>query len=195
MNDNRQERLFLALPLDLNPADQRAFRHLCQLANELPGDGRPVPEANIHLTLAFLGMVSQLQKEDLIRLVDAITLPEFTVHCSSLKYRKRSRLVWLGCDSVPPPLAQLAANLKQAAEQVGLEQEERPFLPHITLKKHLRQRPETLPENIHFTFHCQHFGLYISEQFKTPHGSGVRYRSLRQWPLSATPNIRIQNEI
>lgn len=53
-------------------------------------------------------------------------------------------------------------------------------------KKHVRQRPESLPENNDFSFHFQHFGLYISEQVKTARGSGVRYRCLLQWPLSQT---------
>lgn len=188
MNDSRQERLFFALALD-TPANQHTFRQLGQFIQVLPGDGRPVADSNLHLTLAFLGLVSEPQKEHLIALTDEIALPAFTLHASVLKYRKRSRLIWLGCDSIPTPLEQLAASLKQNAEQAGLAQEERRYTPHMTLKKHVRQRPESLPENVNFTFHFEHFGLYISEPINTAQGSGVRYRCLKQWPLSqAMPN-------
>lgn len=185
MNNDRHERLFFALALE-SPTNQPAFRQLCQLIQILPGDGRRVPDCNLHLTLAFLGLVSELQKEHLLALTSALTLPAFSLHTSILKYQKRSRLIWLGCNNVPAPLEQLAADLKEAAEQVGLKQEGRKYTPHITLKKHVRQRPESLPENNDFTFHFQHFGLYISEQVKTARGSGVRYRCLQQWPLSQT---------
>ncbi len=44
-------------------------------------------------------------------------------------------MAWLQQRSCPP-LEQLAADLKEAAEQVGLKQEGRKYTPpHITLKK------------------------------------------------------------
>lgn len=185
MNANKQERLFFALALD-TPANQRAFLQLCQLMRILPGEGRRVPDSNLHLTLAFLGPVDEQQKTHLIDLTNAVVVPPFTFHASALKYRKRSRLIWLGGDTIPAPLAQLASNLKEAALQAGLEQEKRSYTPHITLKKQVRQRPDPMPENVDFSFHFQYFGLYISEQVNTARGSGVRYRCLRQWPLAPT---------
>lgn len=185
MNANKQERLFFALALD-TPANQRAFLQLCQLAQILPGEGRQVPDSNLHLTLAFLGPVDEQQKAHLIDLTNAVTVPSFTFHASVLKYRKRNRLIWLGGNIIPAPLAQLASDLKEAAIQTGLEQEERSYKPHITLKKQVRQRPDPMPENVDFSFYFQHFGLYISEQVNTARGSGVRYRCLRQWPLTPT---------
>ena len=188
MND-RKERLFFALALDQTPADRHTFRQLCLLAKTLPGRGRPIPDDNLHITLAFLGMVAPEQKQQLISLADDIAVPPFSLCCSQLRYRKRSQLIWLGSDSVPAPLEQLAARLKQAAEQVGLEQDERRFTPHITLKKRIRRLPEALPDEVNFLFHFQHFGLYISEPAETEYGSGVRYRCLKQWRLSqATPD-------
>ncbi len=102
MNNDRHERLFFALALE-SPANQPAFRQLCQLIQILPGDGRRVPGCNLHLTLAFLGLVSEQQKEHLLALTSALTLPAFTLHASILKYQKRSRLIWLGCNNVPAP--------------------------------------------------------------------------------------------
>ena len=76
MND-KKERLFFALALDQTPADKRAFRRLCLLAKTLPGGGRPVPAGNLHVTLAFLGMVGHEQKQQLIALADNIAIPPF----------------------------------------------------------------------------------------------------------------------
>lgn len=195
MND-RKERLFFALSLDQTPAAKQAFHRLCQVAKALPGKGRPVPTANLHLTLAFLGMVTNEQKQQLIDLTDNIAIPPFSLRCSHLHYKKRNQLIWLGSDNVPLALEQLAARLKQAAEQVGLEQEARRFTPHITLKKRLRHLDEELPGQADFTFHFQHFGLYISEPADTEYGAGVRYRCLHKWPLTKkTSTTRTRNEI
>ncbi|MEJ2763993.1 RNA 2',3'-cyclic phosphodiesterase [Photobacterium sp. MCCC 1A19761] len=180
------ERLFFALPLDIPAENSSAFHQLRQLPRMMPGEGRPVPAANLHLTLAFLGNVNAPQKAQLCQLANTLEGPAFTLTTTELKYKKRSRLIWLGC-TLPEPLALLAENLKAVAEQVGLPQETRPYSPHITLLKHLRNRPDALPEIPPMTFHIRHFGLYISEQFNSPGGGGVHYRCLKQWPLTPAP--------
>ncbi|UXI01684.1 RNA 2',3'-cyclic phosphodiesterase [Photobacterium sp. TY1-4] len=180
------ERLFFALPLDIPAENSSAFHQLRQLLQMMPGEGRPVPAANLHLTLAFLGNVSAAQKTQLCQLADPLEESAFTLTTTALKYQKRSRLIWLSC-TLPAPLAQLAENLKAIAEQVGLPQETRPYSPHITLLKHLRARPDALPEIPPLAFHIRHFGLYISELFNSPRGGGVHYRCLKQWPLTPAP--------
>lgn len=181
-SEPRPERLFFALPFDTVQENRAAFHQLKQLAQALPGEGRTVTTANLHLTLSFLGNVSAAQKTQLCALADTIKGPAFTLTTTALKYKKRSRLIWLGC-TLPDPLAQLAETLKSIAEQTGLPQDSRPYTPHITLKKHLRARPDSLPDIPPLQFHIPCFGLYISEQMNSPQGAGVRYRCLKQWPL------------
>ncbi|MGF1758415.1 RNA 2',3'-cyclic phosphodiesterase [Photobacterium sagamiensis] len=179
------ERLFFALDLHHNGVNQSSFRQLCQLKHDLQCDGRTVPERNLHITLAFLGSVTAEQKQTLINSTGELTsIPAFSVSYSQLTYRKRNKIIWLDSENLPSPLLTLAAELKQLAIETGLKQEERPYRPHITLKKQVRHPPLSLPEPPDLNFDFRHFGLYISEAIQTPHGSGVRYRCLQQWPLS-----------
>ena len=179
------ERLFFALDLHHNGVNQSSFRQLCQLKQDLQCDGRAVPERNLHITLAFLGPVTAGQKQALINHTgDLAAIPAFSVSYSQLTYRKRNKIIWLDSENPPSPLLTLAAELKQAAIKAGLQQEERLYRPHITLKKQVRHTPVSLPAPPDLIFDFRHFGLYISEAIQTPHGSGVRYRCLQQWPLS-----------
>ncbi|WP_299019046.1 RNA 2',3'-cyclic phosphodiesterase [uncultured Photobacterium sp.] len=185
MNKN-SERLFFALALDSPAENKQAFRQLCHFSSQLPEGGHRVPNSNLHLTLAFLGQVNPEQKTQLSALAKQIVIPPFSLSCSTFRYWKRSKILWLGSENVPEPLYRLASELKQAALQVGLTQDERDYAPHITLKKQVPRRPEPMPDSPIFTFHFQHFGLYISQPCQTTYGSGVEYRCLQQWPLART---------
>ncbi|WP_064601940.1 RNA 2',3'-cyclic phosphodiesterase [Photobacterium sp. J15] len=181
--NSKNERLFFALALDQPAENRQAFRQLCHFSSQLPEGGRRVPNRNLHLTLAFLGQVTLEQKSLLIKLTEQISVNSFTIHCSLLRYWKRSKILWLGSEEAPPQLYLLADELKSAAQAVGLEQDERDYIPHITLKKQFPRRPDPMPQSPQLSFHFQHFGLYISEPCQTTHGSGVQYRCLQQWPL------------
>ncbi|MDX1303900.1 RNA 2',3'-cyclic phosphodiesterase [Photobacterium sp.] len=179
------ERLFFALDLHHNGVNRSSFRQLCQLKQQLQCDGRTVAERNLHITLAFLGSVTAEQKQDLINHTGKLTaIPAFSLRNFQLNYRKRNKIIWLDSNNPPPALLTLAAELKQVALDTGLKQEDRPYRPHITLKKQVRHPPQSLPAPLDLHFDFRRFGLYISEAILTPDGSGVRYRCLQQWPLS-----------
>ncbi|MBV7261963.1 RNA 2',3'-cyclic phosphodiesterase [Photobacterium sp. WH24] len=183
------QRMFFALPLTAPPAANLApYQGLCQLKDALPGKGRTIPDANLHLTLAFLGQITDEQTRQLVAAVNQLTIPAFSMHFNLLRYWKRSRVLWLGGDICPEPLGRLAEQLNQLALDLGLIQDARRYTPHITLRKNLRQRPVIPDEQPDFLFHFQRFGLYISE----PDGPGVRYRLANQWPL-IQPEIAVQD--
>ncbi|WP_160296967.1 RNA 2',3'-cyclic phosphodiesterase [Photobacterium halotolerans] len=183
------QRMFFALPLTEPPAANLApYQRLCQLKDAIPGKGRTVSDANLHLTLAFLGHITDEQTGQLIRAVSQLAVPAFSMHFNLLRYWKRSRVLWLGGDICPEPLAHLAAQLSQLALELGLRHDTRRYTPHITLRKNLRQRPVIPDQQPDFLFHFQRFGLYISE----PDGPRVRYRLTHQWPL-IQPEIPVQD--
>ncbi|NAX47107.1 RNA 2',3'-cyclic phosphodiesterase [Photobacterium halotolerans] len=182
-------RMFFALPLTEPPAaNQAPYQRLCQLKDAIPGKGRTVPDANLHMTLAFLGQITDKQASQLIRDVSQLAIPAFSMHFNLLRYWKRSRVLWLGSDTCPEPLELLATQLNGLAQALGLRQDTRRYTPHITLRKNLRQRPVLPDEQPDFLFHFQRFGLYISET----NGPGVRYRLANQWPL-IQPEIAVQD--
>ncbi|MGF1692870.1 RNA 2',3'-cyclic phosphodiesterase [Photobacterium kagoshimensis] len=214
------ERLFFALGIDHALADptcaqdsdkQTPFHRLCHfnqtLNQQYPSTessngltlelGHCVPEANLHVTLAFLGAITPQQKTVLIAQASRITMPAFSLNFDHLGYWPSSRVLWLGTHQPPQQLLTLAQQLQQMAKSVGVYQLERTYIPHITLRKQVppsstvtQARPL---DQRGFSFHFQHFGLYISEQLqaKQPrpdqqgsnHPPQVQYRCLHQWPL------------
>ena len=96
--------------------------------------GRGTPPGNVHITLAFLG---PLTEADLATVVGAPPLasPPFTIRLDRLGYWSRSRVLWLGASRVPAELVQLERSLWDALVAVGFERERRPYSPHVTLAR------------------------------------------------------------
>ncbi|KDM92693.1 RNA 2',3'-cyclic phosphodiesterase [Photobacterium galatheae] len=179
------QRMFFALPLNEPPAaNQTPFQRLCQLKESFPGKGRTVPDANLHLTLAFLGQVTTQQRDQLLALVDPLEIPAFAILFNHLGYWKRSKVLWLGSEETPDALLMLTQQLSQCAQAVGLPQEDRTYRPHITLRRNVWHRPAQQEAQDTFHFHFQRFGLYISD----PSRSGVNYRLAREWSLISEEN-------
>ena len=99
--------------------------------------GRAMPPGNLHITLAFLG---PLTEADLAMVVQVPPIPStaFTVELDKLGYWSRSRVLWLGATQVPGELVQLERNLWDALVAVGFERERRPYHPHVTLARKAR---------------------------------------------------------
>ncbi len=96
-----------------------------------------VPPANLHLTLRFLGSIDEV-------LVDGIVsrLKKLAPRHAPFEARARGlgafpdleapKVLWVGVDG-SDPLAKLQRELESAMVDLGLEKEERPFHPHVTI--------------------------------------------------------------
>ena len=137
-------RTFIAL--ELNEALQRFLGEIIsQISQELPGL-RWVDPTGIHLTLAFLG---ELSDDELAEAVDATE--EAAQKAIPFEYRLKGlgifgsthqpRVIWMGVEDLPSgkiqgsPLQQLHRVLTRKLELRGFEIEKRPFSPHLTLAR------------------------------------------------------------
>lgn len=124
-------RLFIAIDL---PAE---IKHsLWMLRCDLAG-ARWVPPEQMHLTLAFLGEVTDDQLTALGAALACIQLPPFFLSFTStgcFPDRRRPRVLWVGL-APQPALTKLALQVQEALLLCGLPVEERPFSPHITLTR------------------------------------------------------------
>jgi RNA 2',3'-cyclic 3'-phosphodiesterase len=135
-------RAFIAISLSPEITQQLEMV-LSGLKNKLPGGSiRWVPAKNIHLTLKFLGEVSISSQEMLTKLLQAesnrhasfeISVGELGVFPSL----HRPRVVWIGVEA-PPELAALQHGLEAEMARLGYAPEERPFSPHLTLGRVVR---------------------------------------------------------
>lgn len=95
-------------------------------------------EANIHLTLAFLGEVPSGEVENLCSIMDQLDGKPFTLPINCIGYFGRD-IWWAGaaCDA---DLAYVQAQLASKLRTAGYRVDERPFSPHITLARQVRLR-------------------------------------------------------
>ncbi len=131
------------------------------LAFELPGDIKSevarisangqksgldagwVKPANIHLTMLFLGDMAERDMPAIISSIDngLKGTPPIEISLSGMGLFpdiKRPRVMWLGLNGDKERLSALRDRLQSPLELFGVEQEKRPFTPHLTLARFRR---------------------------------------------------------
>jgi len=168
------------------------------LALELPGEtamqiadwrdrqfgpvGRAVPPANFHITLAFIGELSEGRLERLCLATDewldgaGLAGGKLLLNCTG--YWPKPGIYWLGPDEWPEALSQLAGKLRQLATTAGARRDRSSFRPHVTLFRNCSTAPPVTAPAISLPY--SHFTLFESRQGK----AGVSYHPLQHWELS-----------
>jgi 2'-5' RNA ligase len=183
-------RLFFALWPDAPTAEQlRIATQALALT-----DGRIPADADLHVTLCFLGMVEGATATALCERVQSIQAAPFNLDFDTLEYWRRSRVLIATCSRSPPAVHVLAGELRARAQQVGLSPDERPFRPHLTLMRGLgtapvrTRQPLRMPGALRLS--ADSFYLAQSQELESSTASQAtraRYRRLMQWPLLAAP--------
>ena len=131
-------RLFIALPLD---GELRASlaRTRDAIAARSPGC-TPTRDENFHLTLAFLGEQPDGAPEELRQCMCSAAGGPFILRPDGLGCFPRGDecLWWAGVER-SPELMGLAERLAAALRARGFALEDRPFFPHLTLARRVRQ--------------------------------------------------------
>jgi RNA 2',3'-cyclic 3'-phosphodiesterase len=128
-------RLFIAIPLPQDIA-QRAFAILPQAVPAL----RRVQLENLHVTLAFLGETPESRLPDVAGAAAeaATSVRPFRLafdRTGRFPERGRPRVVWLGMAEGRASVERLGADLARALRESGLDFEDRPLSPHLTLAR------------------------------------------------------------
>ncbi|WP_200178331.1 RNA 2',3'-cyclic phosphodiesterase [Ectothiorhodospira mobilis] len=140
--------------------------------------GRPVPAANLHLTLVFVGRVDGTQLRCLETSARRVVFTPFSFQLRALGMFPGPRVLWLGAAEPAQPLARLAGALAGVlATDCGHRPETRPYRPHVTLARRLRHPVPPTPV-APVTWRVQRFCLV--ESVDTP--AGPRYRPLAWYP-------------
>ncbi len=137
-------RTFIAL--ELNEALQRFLGDIISQASKVLPNLRWVNPSGIHLTLAFLGYLTDEQLETAIDAaqVAARQAVHFEYRLKGLGIfgsSSQPRVIWMGIEDLPSgqiqgsPLQQLHRVLSKELELRGFEIEKRPFSPHLTLAR------------------------------------------------------------
>ena len=147
----------------------------------------PVPVANFHVTLAFLGQVSTKQLDALCKEASHIyEIHTFGVLLDRLGYWPKPKALWLGCQNTQAEHLILSKRLIQIANTIGLQLPKKDDIAHLTLaRKCLGHFPVPLIEP-NFTWHNAEFHLFESVSGK----KGVAYHIRHTWTLSKQPAFK-----
>ncbi|MGB2683203.1 MAG: RNA 2',3'-cyclic phosphodiesterase [Candidatus Competibacter sp.] len=166
-----QQRLFLALW----PEDAQR-RRMAALAANAAGRRR-VPDANLHLTLAFLGATDAERLAAYEAALADLAVPTLDLVLDRYGYWPRPRILWLGCSQTPPELYGLVADLSRRLRGCGFVPERRSFQAHITLARNFAGPAPNRPPDPPVDWRIDRVVLVESQ----PGETGSRYRVLRGW--------------
>lgn len=122
-SDTRQELTALGRRLDLNT-------------------GRLVASYNLHVTLVFIGSVSEAMVPGLIEQMDQVAAEPFSIVFDALDFWRKPKVLCLTSSKPPTSLMQLAEKLNVIVKDCHIETDPRPYKPHITLARHVKNKPD-----------------------------------------------------
>jgi len=108
-----------------------------------PLSGRPVDPANLHVTAAFLGNVSDTRLEGLRALCGPV--PPLTIQLDRLEHWPKQRVLVAATTHVPDDVRQVVDSLWRRLDRLGFARDPRPFKPHVTLVCDVRSVRPNLP--------------------------------------------------
>jgi 2'-5' RNA ligase len=133
-------RIFVAVELPAN-VRKHLTEHIDRLRQAIP-DARTSwnREANLHLTLKFLGDTPVTKVEALSQAAQraAITVPPFELvveGCGAFPPRGRPSVLWIGIEDPSGNLAGLQQALEDECAKAGFAREPRAFHPHLTIAR------------------------------------------------------------
>ena len=142
-------------------------------------DGRAVAEANLHITLAFLGTVPVDLIPDVQVASARIGSGPFTLEIDHVGWWKKTGILWLAPSTPPAGLNRLVKSLWSRLRPLGFKADFHKFRPHVTIARKCGRassvgiRPITWPVG--------KIALLESET----HPKGARYTLLDQWTLNS----------
>lgn len=153
---------------------------------------RPVKASQLHITLKFLGDITEAKLPSITEALNQIILPQFSIQLSgmgcfpNLNY---IRVVWVGITQNKKQLIQLANQVRKATDSLGFPKEKRPFSPHLTIAR-LKRITNTTKEKVKTLIQERekvYFGMQDIEKFilkkSTLTPKGPIYENLTEVPL------------
>jgi 2'-5' RNA ligase len=176
MNEAKtSRRLFFALWPDVEI--QQALHDIAREIHDHSG-GKPVARDKIHMTLLFLGELTDAQHDCITAAAGRVRSEPFEFRLDGVAFRKRQHMAWAVTADMPEALPALVNNLKHELEICDVPLESRPFHAHVTLLRKLRHMKHNTPlEPLAWAAH----EFCLVESTLNPEGS--EYRIVARWPL------------
>ncbi len=161
----------------LNPED-KIRKKIVLSRSKLSCYGRWVNTENIHLTLLFLGDLTQEQLQKVVCEAKKIIFSEFEMNLNETGFFKKSQIAWLGLNTIPEPLLILNRCLLDAAKQSNIAISQQTYKPHVTLSRKSEKLNKIAIESIKWK--VIEFVLLKSIDTR----EGVKYQSIESFKVS-----------
>ncbi|RRQ23930.1 RNA 2',3'-cyclic phosphodiesterase [Guyparkeria sp. SCN-R1] len=139
---NAKKRVFFALWPD--EPTRTALHHL---ARGVDVGGRGVPRAHLHLTLAFPGTIDAARADCLAERLPSLHFDPIPILLDRLGHFAGARVAWAGPSHCPGELRRLAEQARGLCLACGVETDDRPFEPHVSLRRFARPPAVDAPES------------------------------------------------
>ena len=178
MVEQPTKRLFFALwPTDEVRA---AWRDLFPSGAVQPS----VPPERRHLTLAYLGDITQEEEVRARYVADTVQASGFEFTLNKYDSFEKQRVVWAGCMTYCNGLQYVVDLLREGLRKQSLPAESRTFTPHMTLLRKHRKVPEGwLEPNLQWA--AKEFVLVHSHR----RDEGLCYDLIGRWPLRGDGHV------
>lgn len=183
-------RIFIGIKLNQPVHDQ--LEHFLKPFKKISTPIQWVKQENIHLTLKFIGEVSEPKVQ---QISDALAhLEKFEqplniqlTGCGKFGRNDDLNIFWIGL-AANPALLKLYSNIEEALAKLSIPRETRPFTPHLTVGRNkkmfnfkaLLKHIEELANVPIATFSTGHFQLFKSDLRPT----GPIYTILKEIPIT-----------
>lgn len=138
-----------------------------------------VKNSNLHITLEFLGEVSDHDRNALIDKTSRLNHKSFDLELTEAGWWPKPQILWIGTSQVPTSLLELVKSVRQCVRQQGIKTDSREYKPHVTVARKVKRKIH-INEPFHIPWHVDRFVLVESKTFE----SGVEYQVTREWPLN-----------
>jgi RNA 2',3'-cyclic 3'-phosphodiesterase len=128
-------RIFIAL--DIPGEIRAALSAYMDRARTLVPEARWARVEGLHVTLKFIGEVSDARVEEIKSALASVKAEPFTVRFAGAGFfpnAKSARVFWAGVEG-GDPLPRLAASIDSALAKLGFTKEDKPYHPHLTLAR------------------------------------------------------------
>jgi 2'-5' RNA ligase len=163
-----------------------------QLVNNLArhrraAGGRAVPCENLHVTLAFIGAVSRPVLDRLEQWGATHAWPAVTLRLDTLEWWREAEAAVLCASAPPAELLAMQDGLAGSLEALGAPCDRRPYRPHLTIARAVREAPAALAL-APIELGAMQVALVESE---TVTGAPSRYRPRALWPTMPGTEFRV----
>lgn len=142
-------------------------------------EGRIIQPHNLHITLHFVGQVSEDMKDCIHDAARTVSGKSFHIDLDRFGHFSKAKILWIGPHELPGELILLHDKLGEALSKCGYKPDKRPYNPHVTLMRKCRKTC-SVTTGLSIPWAVNEFVLVESIQDV----SGMSYQVIEHYPLS-----------